>query len=191
MQDRVLERRELYKDRTLKICRGPISRFQLRTVSTCTWENHLNSKEEQPRKTGINSTSADIAPMSTSQTGKPHNSCNICYNAQQGLASVLGTIPNKTLPHSRLTNIKRNTWKKSNYFQLTKIKLEWQFISDKKTPIQDSVTVEFYQTFKEEMKPTANKLFQKTEGRLLLNLFWDQHYPDIKTNGKYKGKLKL
>ena len=69
-----------------------------------------------------------------------------------------------------------------------KIKLEW-CISDKEILTRDGVTVEFYQTFKEEILPIPHKPFQKTEDRIPPNSFYETSITPIsKLDRKYKGK---
>ena len=46
----------------------------------------------------------------------------------------------------------------------------------------DAFPSEFYQTFKEELKPVFFKFFQKIEEEgTVLDLFYDASYPDIKS----------
>ena len=89
LQERVLERRRLHKERTWRHAEGPSHIFSWEVVRTYWWENSWIQKKNHPKWLGLTVPRAHIGPISTSQTGNSHYSWGICCNTQRGFASVI------------------------------------------------------------------------------------------------------
>lgn len=74
---RVLEKRELQRERILEICTGPLLSIHLRTDQTMHFGNYPRLRKEQAmrmsRKDGQHSHRAGIIPIPTSHPAKAHS----------------------------------------------------------------------------------------------------------------------